>query len=166
MRRRKLPCRASGPHRYRERRSFWARGRRALRIARYAGRQPRYLAIGRGWRRPDDRRAVAHHPCHQPRQHIRVSETRGGANEAAGARRTHRVGQLHRRPARFIDPQASERRTLFVSRALVIALGAFALLQAAYFESVLKAALYAYTVYGAAVTPSVMAVFFWKRANK
>jgi SSS family solute:Na+ symporter len=67
---------------------------------------------------------------------------------------------------RFIDPQASERRTLIVSRVLVIALGAFALLQAAYFESVLKAALYAYTVYGAAVTPSVMAVFFWKRANK
>ena len=66
---------------------------------------------------------------------------------------------------RFIDPQASERRTLFVSRGLVIALGLFALLQAAYFESVLKAALYAYTVYGAAVTPSVMAVFFWKRAN-
>jgi Na+/proline symporter len=67
---------------------------------------------------------------------------------------------------RFIDPQASERRTLVVSRVLVIALGAFALLQAAYFKSVLKAALYAYTVYGAAVTPSVMAVFFWKRANK
>ena len=67
---------------------------------------------------------------------------------------------------RFIDPQASERRTLVVSRMVVIALGAFALLQAAYFESVLKAALYAYTVYGAAVTPSVMAVFFWKRANK
>ena len=35
----------------------------------------------------------------------------------------------------------------------------------AYFESILKAALYAYTVYGAAVTPAVMAVFFWKRAN-
>jgi len=67
---------------------------------------------------------------------------------------------------RFIDPRASERRTLIVSRGLVIALGLFALLQAAYFESVLKAALYAYTVYGAAVTPSVMAVFFWKRANK
>ena len=66
---------------------------------------------------------------------------------------------------RFIDPDASERRTLFVSRALVILLGLFALLQAAYFESILKAALYAYTVYGAAVTPAVMAVFFWKRAN-
>jgi SSS family solute:Na+ symporter/sodium/proline symporter len=66
---------------------------------------------------------------------------------------------------RFVDPAADERRTLLVSRALVVALGLFALLQAAYFESVLKAALYAYTVYGAAVTPSVMAVFFWKRAN-
>jgi len=67
---------------------------------------------------------------------------------------------------RFIDPAAGERRTLIVSRVLVIALGAFALLQAAYFESVLKAALYAYTVYGTAVTPAVLAVFFWKRANQ
>ena len=58
-----------------------------------------------------------------------------------------------------------ERRTLVVSRVLVVLLGVFALLQAAYFESILKAALYAYTVYGAAVTPAVMAVFFWKRAN-
>ena len=66
---------------------------------------------------------------------------------------------------RFIDPQAGERRTLFVSRVVVILLGVFALVQAAYFESILKAALYAYTLYGAAVTPSVMAVFFWKRAN-
>jgi Na+/proline symporter len=41
----------------------------------------------------------------------------------------------------------------------------FALVQGAYFESILRAALYAYTVYGAAVTPVVMAVFFWKRAN-
>jgi Na+/proline symporter len=66
---------------------------------------------------------------------------------------------------RFINPQASERRTLFVSRLLVVLLGVIALLQGAYFESILRAALYAYTVYGAAVTPSVMAVFFWKRAN-
>jgi SSS family solute:Na+ symporter/sodium/proline symporter len=66
---------------------------------------------------------------------------------------------------RFIRPDASERKVLIVSRLLVVLLGVFALLQAAYFESILKAALYAYTVYGAAVTPSVMAVFFWKRAN-
>jgi SSS family solute:Na+ symporter/sodium/proline symporter len=66
---------------------------------------------------------------------------------------------------RFIRPQAGERQTLLVSRVLVVLLGIFALLQGAYFESILKAALYAYTVYGAAITPAVMAVFFWKRAN-
>jgi SSS family solute:Na+ symporter len=38
-------------------------------------------------------------------------------------------------------------------------------LQATRFESVLKAALYAYTIYGAAVTPVVLAVFFWKRTT-
>jgi SSS family solute:Na+ symporter/sodium/proline symporter len=66
---------------------------------------------------------------------------------------------------RFINPNAGERRTLVVSRVMVVVLGVFALLQGAYFESILKAALYAYTVYGAAVTPAVMTVFFWKRAN-
>lgn len=66
---------------------------------------------------------------------------------------------------RFIDPGASERRKLVVSRLIVILLGIFALLQAAHFESILSAALYAYTVYGAAVTPVVMGVFFWKRAT-
>lgn len=66
---------------------------------------------------------------------------------------------------RFVNPAAGERRTLFVSRILVMLLGVVALLQGAYFESILRAALYAYTVYGAAVTPAVMAVFFSKRVN-
>jgi SSS family solute:Na+ symporter len=66
---------------------------------------------------------------------------------------------------RFIDPNASQRRTMLVSRFIVIFLGLFAVLQATQFESILKASLYAYTVYGAAVTPSVMAVFFWRRSN-
>jgi len=66
---------------------------------------------------------------------------------------------------RFIDPKASEKRKLLVSRVVVVGLGVFAVLQAAHFESILRAALYAYTVYGAAVTPAVLAVFFWKRAT-
>ena len=66
---------------------------------------------------------------------------------------------------RFINPNATQRRTLIVSRIVVILLGIFALMQATQFESVLQASLYAYTVYGAAVTPAVMAVFFWKRAT-
>jgi len=66
---------------------------------------------------------------------------------------------------RFIDRSATQRRTLIVSRIIVVLLGLFAVLQAAQFESVLKASLYAYTVYGAAVTPAVMAVFFWRRTT-
>jgi SSS family solute:Na+ symporter/sodium/proline symporter len=67
--------------------------------------------------------------------------------------------------ARFINPHASEKRSLIVSRLIVVGLGIFALLQATQFQSILNAALYAYTVYGAAVTPAVMAVFFWKRTT-
>lgn len=66
---------------------------------------------------------------------------------------------------RFIRKDTGEGNSLAVSRLMVVLLGLFALLQAAHFESILRAALYAYTVYGAAVTPAVMAVFFWKRAN-
>jgi SSS family solute:Na+ symporter/sodium/proline symporter len=66
---------------------------------------------------------------------------------------------------RFINKKASQRKTLFVSRVVVILLGVFAILQATQFESVLKASLYAYTVYGAAVTPTVLAVFFWRKAT-
>ncbi len=66
---------------------------------------------------------------------------------------------------RFINRTADQKRTLVVSRLTVVVLGGFAVLQATQFQSVLKASLYAYTIYGAAVTPSVMAVFFWKRAT-
>jgi Na+/proline symporter len=66
---------------------------------------------------------------------------------------------------RFVNPKASERHILVVSRLVVIALGIYAVIQAAYFESILYAALYAYTVYGASLTPVIMAVFFWKRAT-
>ncbi len=72
---------------------------------------------------------------------------------------------IHDVYGRFINPRASERRKLVMSRLIVVVLGLFALLQATKFESILDAAVYAYTVYGAAVTPAVMAVFFWKRAT-
>jgi solute:Na+ symporter, SSS family len=66
---------------------------------------------------------------------------------------------------RFIDRHAPPQRTLFVSRLIVVLLGVFAILQATQFTSVLEASLYAYTVYGAAVTPVIMAVFFWERTT-
>lgn len=66
---------------------------------------------------------------------------------------------------RFLNPQASERQLLVCSRLIVIGLGVFAVVLAAHTESILRVALYAYTVYGAGVTPAVLAAFFWKRAN-
>jgi Na+/proline symporter len=72
---------------------------------------------------------------------------------------------IHDVYGRFINPLASEKRRMVMSRLIVLFLGLFALLQATRFESILNAAVYAYTVYGAAVTPAVMAVFFWRRAT-
>ena len=72
---------------------------------------------------------------------------------------------IHDVYGRFINPHASEKRRMVMSRLIVLLLGLFALLQATRFESILNAAVYAYTVYGAAVTPAVMAVFFWRRAT-
>lgn len=66
---------------------------------------------------------------------------------------------------RFINKDASNRNVLFVSRLLVVLLGIFALLQGAVWTSILAMALYAYTVYSAAITPVVMGAFFSKRVN-
>lgn len=66
---------------------------------------------------------------------------------------------------RFLNPGATERQILVFSRLVVVALGVAAVLLAAHTESILRMALYAYTVYGAGVTPVVLAAFFWRRAN-
>jgi len=66
---------------------------------------------------------------------------------------------------RFLRPASTDREMLIVSRIAVVGLGVLAVLMATRIESILRFALYAYTVYGAAITPSVLAVFFWKRAT-
>jgi Na+/proline symporter len=66
---------------------------------------------------------------------------------------------------RFINKKASDKAVLLVSRLVVVALGIFALLQGTLWESILAMALYAYTIYAAAITPAVMAAFFSKRAT-
>jgi len=69
----------------------------------------------------------------------------------------------------YINPNASEKRTLFLSRLLVVVFGVVAyLVTFAFAETTgfFKKALYAYTVYGSAITPSLVAALFWKRATK
>ncbi len=66
---------------------------------------------------------------------------------------------------RYLKPKASNKEVLLVSRLMVVFLGLWALYQGLHTESVLKASLYAYTIYAAALTPVILAAFYWKRAT-
>ena len=66
---------------------------------------------------------------------------------------------------RYLRPEASNGEVLLVSRVMVVALGGWALIQALRITSVLHMSLYAYTIYSAALTPVILAAFFWKRAT-
>jgi len=69
----------------------------------------------------------------------------------------------------YINPGASEKRVIFWSRFLVVAFGLVAYgvsLMFAQSTGFFRKALYAYTIYGAAITPCLVAALFWKRATK
>ena len=66
---------------------------------------------------------------------------------------------------RYISPQASNKKILAISRLMVVLLGLWALYQSMHIDSVLKKALYAYTIYSAALTPVILAAFFWRKAT-
>ncbi len=66
---------------------------------------------------------------------------------------------------RFINPELPDKKMILLSRLVVIALGAIAFALIRFFPTILNAAFAAYTVYGAGITPALMAVFFWKRAT-
>lgn len=66
---------------------------------------------------------------------------------------------------RFINPQATERRLVWLLRGLVVFLGGVAYVISTYSEQFLSVALKAYTIYGTGVTPSLVAALIWKRAT-
>ncbi len=66
---------------------------------------------------------------------------------------------------RYLSSGASNKQVLIVSRLTVVLLGVWSLYQALGTGSVLKATLYAYTVYSATLTPVVLAAFYSRRAN-
>ena len=67
--------------------------------------------------------------------------------------------------ARYVRPSASNTEVLIVCRLVVVALGGWALWQSLGTTSVLQQSLYAYTIYSAALTPVILAAFFWQRAT-
>jgi len=69
----------------------------------------------------------------------------------------------------YINPKAEQKKVIFISRILVVAFGVIAyLVTHAFAETTgfFKKALYAYTIYGSAITPTLVAALFWKRATK
>ncbi|MFQ5653733.1 MAG: sodium:solute symporter, partial [Planctomycetota bacterium] len=66
---------------------------------------------------------------------------------------------------RFLRPDAPENRVVLVGRVIVVLLGLIALGLAFTSDRFFHVALFAYTVYGAGITPALIAAFFWKRAT-
>jgi SSS family transporter len=66
---------------------------------------------------------------------------------------------------RFINPNADEKKMVWMLRGLVVLLGVIAYLISTYSEKFLEVALRAYTIYGTGVTPSLVAALAWRRAT-
>ena len=66
---------------------------------------------------------------------------------------------------RFINPDLEDKKMILYSRLFVIILGFIAYSLISFFPRILDAAYAAYTIYGAGITPALLAVFFWKRAT-
>jgi SSS family solute:Na+ symporter len=63
---------------------------------------------------------------------------------------------------RFVDPGASQTKRLWITRGVVLVLGVVAWVMGTFFPSVLAVQMYSYTMYGAAITPAVLAAVLWK----
>ncbi len=67
---------------------------------------------------------------------------------------------------KYINKKATDGQKLFMTRAAIIPLGLVAYLLIQFFPSILSMQMYAYSMYGAAVTPAFLACLFWDNATK
>ncbi|MBM4388945.1 MAG: hypothetical protein FJ088_14490 [Deltaproteobacteria bacterium] len=67
---------------------------------------------------------------------------------------------------RFIRSDASQSRLVALQKAFVVIIGVLAFFLALKMKSVLDTAFFAYTVYGVAITPPLIAALVWKRATR
>jgi Na+/proline symporter len=69
----------------------------------------------------------------------------------------------------YINPDASQKNQIWVSRLLVVVFGVIAYVVTLLFSEstgFFQKALYAFTIYGACITPSLVAALLWKRATR
>ncbi|CAL9426658.1 Cation_acetate symporter ActP [Nocardiopsis dassonvillei] len=67
--------------------------------------------------------------------------------------------------ARFAGGHVDERRKLLVQRLSVLGVAVLGVALGLFFPTVLELQMYSYTIYGAAITPVVLSVLFWRRAT-
>jgi hypothetical protein len=60
----------------------------------------------------------------------------------------------------------SEKKVVLLQRFLIVLIGVIAYLLATQMRSVMENALFAYTIYGVAITPALLAALAWKRVTK
>lgn len=66
---------------------------------------------------------------------------------------------------KYMKKEASDKQLLGMTKFFIILLGVVSYILIRFFPTVLEVQMYAYTVYGAGLTPALLAVFFWKRVN-
>jgi SSS family solute:Na+ symporter/sodium/proline symporter len=67
---------------------------------------------------------------------------------------------------RFINPAVGDRQIVLYTRLLVVALGALGLVALQFFQTILQMALWAYTMYGAGITPALLGALVWRRTTR
>jgi SSS family solute:Na+ symporter/sodium/proline symporter len=65
-----------------------------------------------------------------------------------------------------INPRATDRQILALTRIFVVVLGVLGFVALRFFTTILEMALWAYTMYGASITPALLAAFLWPRVTR
>ena len=66
---------------------------------------------------------------------------------------------------RFVNPAVADHEIVTYTRLLVVVLGLIGFVAGNFFPTILAMALWAYTMYGAGITPALLAAFVWPRAT-
>ena len=67
---------------------------------------------------------------------------------------------------RFVRPDISDRQIVLYIRIVVVVLAVVGVVAGSFFPTILAMALWAYTMYGAGITPALLAAFVWPRATR
>lgn len=65
-----------------------------------------------------------------------------------------------------INPAATDRQIVLLTRVFVVVLGLLGFVALRFFTTILEMALWAYTMYGASITPALLAAFLWPRVTR